>query len=187
MEVFFMGANTGSWLRRADVGVPLCVAYRHLADLKGELPRAVVPWMLDSGGFNQVTTHGGYTTSPRDYVRAVKRFADEIGSLRWAACQDWMCEPPALASSGASVRCHQRWSIENYLSLRFLEGAPDGRSLFVPPLQGDGRDAFLRHVDEFDRYGIDLTRAPLVSVGSVCRMQSTLEIGRVLPLWPVSA
>ncbi|MCF6467318.1 hypothetical protein FAF44_02675 [Nonomuraea sp. MG754425] len=157
--------------------MPLCVAYPRLATIKGELPRAVVPWILDSGGFNQVTQRGEYTVTAIDYVRAVRRYADEIGNLRWAACQDWMCEPPALARSGRSVNGHQHLSIDNYITLRGQWG-PD--SPFVPPLQGDSRDAFLRHVDMYARRGIDLTGAPLVSVGSVCRMQSTPEIGRVL-------
>jgi hypothetical protein len=171
---FFVGANTGSWLKRKDVGVPLCVAYPHLAKLKGELPRAVVPWILDSGGFNQITIHGEYRVRPIDYIRAVERFADEIGMLCWAAQQDWMVERPALASSGRSVECHQRLTIENYCVLRSRS------KLFIPSLQGDSRDAYLRHVDQFARYGIRLDELPLVSVGSVCRMQSTPEIGRVL-------
>ncbi|WP_188194868.1 deazapurine DNA modification protein DpdA family protein [Nonomuraea sp. SYSU D8015] len=174
---FFLGTNAPSWLKREDVGVPLCVAYPRLAKIKGELPRAVVPWILDSGGFNQVTQRGEYTVTAIDYVRAVRRYAEEIGNLRWAACQDWMCEPPALASSGRSVNGHQHLSIDNYITLRG-EWGPD--CPLVPPLQGDSRDAFLRHVDMYARRGIDLTRAPLVSVGSVCRMQSTPEIGRVL-------
>ncbi|TMR90515.1 hypothetical protein EJK15_55035 [Nonomuraea basaltis] len=85
-----------------------------------------------------------------------------------------MCEPPALASSGRTVECHQRLTVENYCVLRSRS------NLFIPSLQGDCRDAYLRHVDEFDRYGIRLDELPLVSVGSVCRMQSTPEIGRVL-------
>jgi hypothetical protein len=178
---FFLGTNEPSWLAREDVSVPLCVAYPRLARLKGALPRARAPWILDSGGFNQITQNGRYPWgSEQSYVRAVKRYAEEIGNLRWAAAQDWMCEAPALASSGRSVRDHQRLSIENYLTVRYLESAPRGESLFVPPLQGDSRDAYLRHVDDYARYGIDLTEAPMVSVGSVCRMQSTPEIGRVL-------
>ncbi|SEU46860.1 deazapurine DNA modification protein DpdA family protein [Nonomuraea wenchangensis] len=174
---FFLGTSSSSWLRREDVGVPLCVAYPRLAAIKGELPRAVVPWILDSGGFNEVTQRGEYRAAAIDYVRAVRRYADEIGNLRWAACQDWMCEPPALARSGRSVNGHQHLSIDNYITLR---GEWGPGSPFVPPLQGNSRDAFLRHVDMYARRGIDLTRAPLVSVGSVCRMQSTSEIGRVL-------
>lgn len=169
---FFLGTNEPSWLRRSPV--PVCIAYQRLTRLKGDLPRAAVPWILDSGGFNQITLDGQYHVRPIEYVRAVERFAEEIGMLLWAAQQDWMVEGPALASSGRTVQCHQRLTIENYCVLRSRS------ALFIPSLQGACRDDYLRHVDEYARYGIRLDELPLVSVGSVCRLQSTPEIGRVL-------
>ena len=48
----------------------------------------------------------------------VRRYADEIGNLAWAAAQNWMCEPWIVEETGLSVAEHQRRTIENYLELR---------------------------------------------------------------------
>ena len=103
--MFYLGTHEQSWLRRA--GVPLFVSHRRLALLKNYY-RAVAPWALDSGGFTELNLHGRWATTARAYMDAVKRYIEEIGSLQWAATQDWMCEPYVLAKTGLSVAEHQR-------------------------------------------------------------------------------
>ena len=161
------------WLERAPF--PLFVSHRRLA-ARRRLPRAATAWALDSGGFSELRLHGGWRTTPNEYVAAVRLYRDEIGSLEWAAPMDWMCEPFMLAKTGLTVAEHQLRTVQNYLELRSL--APD--LPFVPALQGWRRDDYLRCVELYQRAGIDLAVEPLVGVGSVCRRQATGEIEAIV-------
>src|SRR5678810_804925 len=107
---FYLGAHQPSWL--ATVDVPLFVSHSRLAGRK-TLPRARAPWALDSGGFTELSIHGGWRSSASEYAAAVLRHRDEVGQLDWAAPQDWMCEPPVVAKTGLSVAEHQRRTIAN--------------------------------------------------------------------------
>jgi hypothetical protein len=86
---------------------------------------------LDSGGFSELSLYGTWRTSPAEYVRAIVRYRDEIGSLAWAAPQDWMCEPPIIAKTGRSVGFHQAATVASVLELRVQLGP-----LVIPVLQG---------------------------------------------------
>lgn len=172
---FWLGTHMVNWLRELDV--PLMVSHRRMLGRrsKGEpmplrkLPRARAPWVLDSGGFTELNLYGGWVTSTDDYVAAVQRYADEIGNLAWAAPQDWMVEPPVLKRTGLTVANHQHLTIANFLEL-------DGRGPFIPVLQGWERDDYLRHIEMYDKAGVDLTKRELVGVGTVCRRQHEDEI-----------
>jgi hypothetical protein len=96
---FYLGTHHPSWLRRTDV--PLFISRRRLAGRK-TLPRARGPWALDSGGFQELTLHGRWTLTPREYVREVRRYASEIGNLRFAAAMDWLCGGPHNQSNVVS-------------------------------------------------------------------------------------
>src|SRR5690606_9297298 len=50
----------------------------------------------------------------------------------------------------------------------------------APVLQGYTLDEYLRCVDLYDRAGVDLTREPVVGLGSVCRRQGTAEAERII-------
>jgi hypothetical protein len=163
---FYLGAHHPAWL--AQAGVPLFVSRRRLEDRK-TLPRAVAPWALDSGGFTELAMHGMWTVTPRDYVARVRLYADEIGSLDFAAPQDWMCEPVMLAKTGLTVADHQQRTLDNYLELRAL--APD--LPFIPVLQGWAVYDYWRHVEQYAEAGVDLATLPRVGVGTVCRRQNT--------------
>ena len=119
---------------------------------------------LENGGFTQLDAHGAFRTSPEQYVRAVRRYRDEIGRLEWAAPQDWMCEPRMLAKTGLSVTEHQARTVGSYLRLKEL--APD--LPFVPVLQGWTPSDYDACHARYDQAGIDLNAAPLVGLGSVC-------------------
>lgn len=162
---FYLGTHMANWLwSDQPARWPWFVARQRLSDRK-HLPRATGPWALDSGGFTELDKHGRWTITPAEYATQVRRFSDEIGFLEWAAPQDWMCEPSKLAATGLTIADHQRLTLENYLDLRHL--APD--LPIVPALQGWTRSDYLRHVDAYQRAGIDLAALPLVGVGSVCR------------------
>jgi hypothetical protein len=171
---FYLGAHMPNWLATAEV--PLFVSHRRLLRLR-RLPVAKLPWALDSGAFSEVALRGEFTTSPAEYVSAVRRYRDEIGQLEWAAPQDHMCEPWVLARStiANTVPDAQRWTIANFLDLR--DHLDD---LVIPVLQGQTLDDYWRHIDAYAAAGIDLEREALVGVGSVCRRQATTGIAELI-------
>lgn len=177
---FFLGAFDPRWLEREDIGVPLFVSRRRLERVtpsarypRRRLPRAVVPWALDSGGFTELSTYGEWHTTVDDYVELVTLYAEEIGRLEWAAPMDFMCEPWIVEKTGLSVAEHQRRTVENFLALR-------GRGPFVPVLQGWTEGDYHRCVELYDDAGVDLLAEPLVGLGTVCRRQATDEAGRIV-------
>lgn len=182
--LLLLGSHQPGWL--AHAGVPLFVSDTRLRVYK-TLPRATAPWGCDSGGFTQLQKYGAWTISPREYVARLYRYRDEIGHLLWAAPQDWMCEPIVIAGgyaggqrfagTGLSVAEHQRRTVANFAQLREL--APD--LPIIPVVQGWNREDYLRCVELYQRMiGLDLTRVPLVGLGSVCRRQGTTEAGRII-------
>lgn len=167
MTTFYLGAHHPDWLTRA--GVPLFVSHPSLSDRR-TLPRAIAPWALDSGGFNELKLYGRWRIDAKTYAAHVRRYRDEIGMLDWAAPQDWMCEPDeVLPRTGLTVEEHQRRTIENYVELREL--APD--LPFIPVLQGWALADYWRHVEMYQAAGVELEQLPLVGVGTVCRRQKT--------------
>jgi hypothetical protein len=132
-------------------------------------PRALGPWALDSGGFTELSLYGDWQTTPAEYVAEVRRWRDEVGQLRWAAIQDWMCEPFILEKTGGCVASHQRRTVQSYLELSAL--APE--LPWLPVVQGWGPADYLRHADQYGRVGVDLASLPAVGLGSVCRRQHT--------------
>lgn len=163
---FYLGAHHANWLSALEV--PLFVSHRTLMNRR-TFPRARAPWGLDSGGFTELSTFGEWRTTPEHYVAHARIYRDEIGSLHFAAPQDWMCEPQILDKTGLSVAEHQRRTVENYLRLRDL--APD--LPVMPVLQGWHREDYLRCADLYHAAGVDLGALPLVGLGTVCRRQDT--------------
>jgi hypothetical protein len=180
---FYLGAHMPHWLGLVDV--PLFISRTRLADRR-TLPVARTGWALDSGGFTELQYHGGWTITPTQYVAFVRRCADEIGQLDWAAPMDWMCEQVVIdggqigrqrfVGTHLSVAKHQHRTVTNYLDLRAL--APELR--IVPVLQGQTRDDYRRCADLYDRAGVDLSAEPVVGLGSVCRRQASREIAALI-------
>jgi hypothetical protein len=153
--------------------VPLFVS-RSVLHKRKSLPRAVVDWALDSGGFTQLDKHGAWTIDEDTYLEDVHRF-DEIGRLQWAAPMDWMCEPHMIARTGLSVAEHQQRTVQNFLELDRRTVVP-----IIPVLQGWELDDYLRCIDLYDQAGVDLRQRDLVGIGSVCRRQATSEIATIV-------
>jgi hypothetical protein len=170
---FYLGTHMPHWLELVDV--PLFISRRRLAGRK-TFPRARSSWALDSGGFTELNRYGRWSTSPGSYASDVARYSEEIGGLEWAAPMDWMCEPWVVAKTGLTVAEHQRRTVDNYLTLRTI--APE--LPFIPVLQGWRMEDYLRCADLYDTAGIDLGSQPLIGLGSVCRRQSTGEIGGIV-------
>lgn len=171
---FWLGVHRAVWLERTDV--PLFVSRRHLENRRS-LPRALGPWALDSGGFTELSKHGGWDdVKPKEYAAVVRRVRGEVGNLTWAAPQDWMCEPAMLERTGLSVADHQRLTVDNFLELR----TSDADLPWIPVLQGWTTDDYWRCLDLYEQAGIDLTSEPLVGLGTVCRRQDTREIAALV-------
>lgn len=168
---FYLGTHMPSWLTKADV--PLFISHRRLSG-RASFPRARMSWALDSGGFTELSMNGAWTVTAAEYARAVRRYADEIGRMDWAAPQDWMCEPWIVEKTGLSVAEHQRRTVANFLELREL--VPE----VVPSIQGWLLDDYRRCLDMYRDAGVDLTTYPTVAIGSVCRRQATSEIGEIV-------
>lgn len=170
---FYLGTHLPHWL--GQVGVPLFVSHRRLRDRK-TLPEARVGWALDSGGFTELSMHGEWETTHDGYIASVRRYAEQIGRLEWAAPQDWMCEPHVLAQTGLTVAEHQKRTIASYCGL--VADAPD--LPWVPVLQGWAERDYIDHIGQYADAGVDLSALPLVGIGSVCRRQGTDVIARIL-------
>ncbi|MEU4779245.1 hypothetical protein [Micromonospora sp. NPDC023633] len=168
---FYVGADA-HWLGRASY--PLMVSFGRLRRLK-QLPEALDWWVEDSRGFSELSQHGRWTITPQEYVAALRRHAQEIGMLRWASPQDWMCEPWITAKTGLTVREHQRRSVDNLLELRALLDQP-GDPHIVPVLQGWEPADYLRCWEMYDAAGVDLLAEPVVGLGSTCRREATAEV-----------
>lgn len=149
------------------------ISYNRLRDRKSDIP-GIGAWMLDSGAFTEVATHGGYRDGPEVYAAAVRRWA-RCGELRAAVSQDYMCEPFVLARTGLDIATHQRLTIERYDALHALVG---GAAYVLPVLQGYLPEHYAAHVAA---YGDRLALGQWVGVGSVCkRNTSPREIAAVL-------
>lgn len=177
---FYLGAHRPAWLEVSPV--PLFVSRNAFGAMRS-LPRARTLWALDSGGFTELSRHGRWRSDARAYVADVRRLVDEVGSLVWAAPQDWMCEPEIVWKTGLSVEEHQRRTVENFLELRSL--APE--LPFAPVLQGWRAGEYDECAELYARAGVDLCAEPIVGVGSVCRRKNTtslVQIGVCLPDGP---
>lgn len=175
----YLGTHHPSWLARPEFGgfrpVPLCISHRRLGNRR-TLPRAVTPWLLDSGAYSELYLKGTWTVSTSAYAAAVRRYRDEISQLEHASIQDWMCEPHILARTGLTVYDHQARTVASYINLLWQ----DDTLPWMPVLQGWTLDDYLRCVDMYNAMGIDLTLEPRVGLGSICRRQSTREAVRIV-------
>ena len=181
--VLYLGTHHPGWLGRVDV--PLCVSHRQLRKRQG-MPRASARWVLDSGGFSELTMYGRWETSAGDYVTAVRRYVGEVGRLDWAAPQDWVCQPEVraggrhgpitYAGTGLTVAEHQARTVASVVALRQL--APD--LPWVPVLQGWHRAEYEHCVDLYADAGVDLAGEPVIGVGSIAGRQGDPEIADML-------
>lgn len=171
---FYLGSHMPHWLSKPDVP-PLFISHRRLMGRK-RLPVATGRWSLDSGGFTELSMFGRWTTTPMEYVDAVRRYQTEIGGMDWAAPQDWMCEPWIIANTGRTVGYHQSATVDNFCQLH--QRAPD--IPFIPVLQGQTLADYHRHLEMYQYAGVDLWAYDTVGLGSVCRRQNTDEIAELV-------
>ena len=90
------------------------ISINTIRDRKG--PFRVNDWIMDSGGFTELSTYGRWRTSPKEYAAQINRWKDN-GNLVAAVTQDLMCEPFILHKTGLSVDDHQKITVERYARL----------------------------------------------------------------------
>ena len=165
---FYVGAQPHQGWPLSLRGQKVCISANSLRDRAGRVAFVGQSdgWLLDSGAFTQLNTHGGFVQSPEDYAAMITRYGEFEGSgLAAAVSQDFMCEPFVLERFGRTVADHQRMTIERYDQIR---AAGTGRTHLMPVLQGWEPSDYLRHLDA---YGERLTPGMWVGVGSVCKRQ----------------
>lgn len=156
---FFTGLHQPSDARHFGAAF---VSVNRLRDRKG--PFAVGDWILDSGAFTEISTHGRYRSSVAEYAEEIRRIVRRqvTGQLLAAVAQDWMCEPFIVAKTGLTVERHQQLTVERYDALL----AERTGVYIMPVLQGYAPDDYVRHVR---MYGERLGPGQWVGVGSVCK------------------
>lgn len=153
---FFVGLHQPSDARHFDA------VFVSVNRLRKRRTMRVGDWILDSGAFTEVTSHGGYRTSVADYAAEIRRWSS-TGRLLAAVAQDYMCETPALAATGLTIADHQRLTIERYDELLTCDTA----GVYVMPvLQGYAPADYVAHLEA---YGDRLPLGAWVGVGSICK------------------
>jgi hypothetical protein len=144
-------------------GERLLVSYDRLRDSK-VLPVASAPWVLDSGGYAELVKHSGWTVSAEQYAADIRRYATEIGQLRWAAAQDWPASQRVLEATGLTELEHQARTTASGVELRAADTGGVHVLLVVTATTPAG---YLRHMAMYRKAGIDLHAEPLVGVGAL--------------------
>jgi hypothetical protein len=153
---FYIGLHQPSDARHFDHAF---ISINRIRDRKG--PFEVRDWIMDSGAFTEIATHGHYRHGVEAYAAQIARWKGN-GNLIAAVAQDYMCEPFIVAKTGLSVPEHQRLTIERYDALL----ACDAGAYIMPVLQGFQPADYAAHVRA---YGDRLAVGAYVGVGSVCK------------------
>jgi hypothetical protein len=124
-------------------------------------------WIMDSGAFTEISTHGRYRSSVEIYAQRIYRWSF-VGNLLAAVSQDYMCEAHILKITGLTIADHQRLTIERYDTLRSLVSC----CYILPVLQGYQCEDYLSHLDQ---YGDRFQGGAWVGVGSVCKRNTNVQ------------
>lgn len=153
--LFFVGLHNVADARRFPRAF---ISVNRLRNRKATFEAA--EWIMDSGAFTEISTHGRYRHGAEAYVREIERWRG-VGRFLAAVTQDWMCEPFIVKKTGLSVAEHQRLTIERFDEIRAATTAP-----IMPVLQGFETADYVRHLGD---YGSRLAFGAWVGVGSVCK------------------
>lgn len=124
-------------------------------------------FILDSGAFTEISSHGKYRDEPEVYASQIDRWRKN-GGFQAAVTQDYMCEPFILQRTGLSVRDHQRLTIDRYVKLKRATTAT-----IMPVLQGFKASEYIEHLEMYDKLGL-VNIGMRIGVGSVCKRNSNV-------------
>lgn len=159
---FFVGVHDPYWAHRVPAA---CISVNRLRRRRGPFVPPPGGWIMDSGAFTTISTHGRYLSEPADYADEARRWVALAPGLQAVVAQDFMCEPFILERTGLTLADHQRLTIERLDALEAAWGEPVP---VLPVLQGFAPEDYARHVSD---YGSRLTPGRWVGVGSVCKRQ----------------
>ena len=167
VEHFFVGVDR-PWMFRL-VPKPM-VSVNSAMARKLDLAKKQMSW-ADSGAFHLIRTHGYYPHTHEQY-----RGWLEVMRPTFFTQMDWPCEPDVLASSGLTVREHQRRSLTSADECADfdMEGL---WSKFVPTIQGWRVDEYLKAAEDLEAAGL---WRPYMAIGSICRRGQERQIKAVI-------
>jgi len=171
---FYLGTHHPYWLWKHP-HVSYFISDRRIKEVK-TLKETKSAWALDSGGFTEVVKHGRWITGADEYAERIKRYANEVTHLEWAAPQDWICGAKVLKATGLSVQVHQERTVDSVVHLRSKVSCTN----VIPVLQGETPEDYLRHAEMYEARGFVLADEPRVGVGSVFNRQDDVKILRLL-------
>jgi hypothetical protein len=154
---FFTGLHQPSDAKHFDAAF---ISVKRIAKRKSAFQ--VGDWILDSGAFTTILTHGGYPEDVSVYAEQIKRWSTN-GNLLAAVAQDLMCEPFMLKITGKTILEHQQLTIDRYDDLMQCDV---GGAYIMPVIQGYLPEDYVRHIG---MYGDRLKHGAWVGVGSVCK------------------
>jgi len=168
---FFVGLDSPHHTQHFDAAF---VSVNRLRKRKSAIPAR--DWIMDSGAFSEISTHGRYREGVAEYAAQIRRWSSNgSGRMLAAVSQDWMCEPWIIKRTGLSVQEHQRLTIERYDALLREDLAA---TYLMPVLQGFRPSDYVAHLAA---YGERLAPGQWVGVGSVCKRNANArEVAAVL-------
>ncbi len=161
---FFTGLHQPSDAQHFDAAF---VSVNRLRNRKSSFK--VGDWIMDSGAFTTIATHGGYPLPVQAYADDIKAIygRQKHGKLLAVVAQDYMCEAWMLEKTGLTVADHQRLTIERYDELLACE-----LPVYVMPvLQGYSSKEYIEHIRA---YGDRLPHGAWVGVGSICKRNADI-------------
>lgn len=171
---FYLGTHVINHMEKTSV--PLFMSIRQLRKRKKKPFKQLGEIAIDSGGFTELKMFGGWKTTPMEYVEDLKRLQNLGLEISWASPQDWMVEEIMLKKTGLTVKEHQKRTVENLIKLRSLTKEIH----FIPVLQGQTINDYFNHFELYEEANFNLRNEKIVGVGSVCRRQSSDEIGSIM-------
>lgn len=142
-----------------------CISVNRLRNRKSNF--VVHDWILDSGAFTEISTHGYYRSTVRNYADQIRRWST-CGNLVIAVSQDYMCEDFILQRTNLTIADHQKLTIDRYDAL-IAEQLP---TPIMPVLQGYAPNDYIQHIRQ---YGEKLKYGQWTGVGSVCKRNADVD------------
>lgn len=158
---FFVGLHQPSDCRHFERSF---VSINRLRKRKSDFE--VGDWIMDSGAFTEVSTHGTYRFDVSEYGHEINRWKT-VGNMLAAVSQDWMCEPWIIQKTALSVEEHQIRTFHRWMALKSYTD-----HYVMPVLQGYQITDYLAHLT---RYGCMLKHEAWVGVGSVCKRNGDVQ------------
>ena len=160
---FFTGLDEISHAKHFDAAF---ISVNRLRRRKSGFPAG--DWIMDSGAFTEISTHGMWRSTVGEYAEQIRKFAMN-GNLLAAVGQDYMCEAFILEKTGMTVEQHQRLTIERYDALL----QEDVAGVYIMPvLQGYAPEDYVEHIKQ---YGARLADGQWVGVGSICKRNGNVR------------